>query len=105
VFALTAGDIADEARALRLVVRGFRSPPRHAGVQRSIRRHPSGAVTVAVAVRDRRAEAVLADMVEGLVQANRLAGPDAETVRARVGARLRRLGLPSPAPEAAPRVA
>lgn len=104
VFALAAEAIADEARALRLVVPGFRSPPQ-GGLLRSLRRHPSGAVTVAVAVRDRAPDAVVADMVDGLVHANRLVGADAEAVRERVATRLRRAGLPAPACEASARVA
>ena len=45
-----------------------------------VRRGP--AVTVAVALRDRPWPAVVADMVEGVVAANRLAGVRADHVRA-----------------------
>jgi hypothetical protein len=71
-----------EARALGLVVPGFRSPPRLRGVRRSIRRWPSGQATVAVVLRDRPWAAVLADVVDGVVAANGLAGPEADRVRA-----------------------
>jgi len=57
--------------------------------------HPTGSNPVAV--RGRPADAVVGDMVEGLVQANRLRGDDAEAVRGRAYARLRRAGLPVPA--------
>ena len=66
------------ARALGLTVPGFRSPPRLVGVQRSIKRWPGGA-TVAVVVRDRPWAAVQADLVEGIVAANGLHGPAADT--------------------------
>ena len=59
------------ARALGLVVPGFRSPPRLVGVQRSIKRWHGGA-TVAVVVRGRPWPAVQADLIEGVVAANGL---------------------------------
>jgi hypothetical protein len=74
-------DLARTARALGLTVPGFRSPPRLGGVQRSIKRWPGGA-TVAVVVRGRPWPAVQADLVEGIVAANELAGPPADRARA-----------------------
>ena len=68
-FARAVQALAQAARALGLVVPGFRSPPRLVGVQRSIKRWPGGA-TVAVVVRDRPWPAVQADLVEGVVAAN-----------------------------------
>ena len=68
------------ARAEGLAVPGFRSPPRLRGVQRSIKRWPGGAM-VAVVVRGRPWPAVLADLVEGVVAANGLQGPAADSVR------------------------
>lgn len=59
----------------------FRSPPRLDGAVRTIRRYPDGHVTVAVRLRGRRPRAVQADMVEGVVAANRLRG--AAAVRCR----------------------
>ena len=52
-------------------VPGFRSPPRLPGVDRSIRRRPDGAAVVAVRVHGRSIEAVVTDMVEGVLAANR----------------------------------
>jgi len=63
-----------------LHVPGFRSPPRLAGASRTIRRRPGGGV-VAVRVQGRPWVAVLADMVEGVVVANRLQGPAADRAR------------------------
>ena len=50
------------------------------GVQRTLRRHPQGAV-VAVQVRGRPWAAVVADMIEGVVVANRLQPPAADRLR------------------------
>ncbi|HET6951162.1 MAG TPA: hypothetical protein VFI47_12350 [Acidimicrobiales bacterium] len=80
-FARIARALAEAARAQGLRAPTFRSPPRLPGVSRSIvRRGP--VVTVAVALRDRPWPAVMADMVEGVVAANRLAGVRADRVRA-----------------------
>jgi hypothetical protein len=80
-FARLARSLAEAARAQGLRAPTFRSPPRLAGVTRSIvRRGP--AVTVAVALRDRPWPAVVADMVEGVVAANRLAAVRADRARA-----------------------
>ncbi len=59
---------------------GFRCPPRVVGVQRTLRRHASGAV-VAVQVRGRPWGAVVADMIEGVVVANWLVPPEADRLR------------------------
>ncbi|MGE3620612.1 MAG: hypothetical protein AB7L84_09130 [Acidimicrobiia bacterium] len=75
-------------RRLGLSMPGFRSPPRVAGALRTIRRHRGGGATVAVALRDRPWAAVLADLVEGVVVANRLAGLRADGVRAELWAAL-----------------
>jgi hypothetical protein len=69
------------ARARGLVVPGFRSPPRLAGAERTMRRWPGGRVSVAVALRERPFAAVVADMVEGVIVANRLDGTEATRVR------------------------
>jgi hypothetical protein len=79
--------IGAAARAEGLTVPGFRSPPRLLGVHRSIRRWPGGAM-VAVVVRDRPWPAVLADLVEGVVAANRLQGPEADRARTALWAAL-----------------
>ena len=79
-FAHAARTIAEVTRARGLEVPGFRSPPGIDGAQRSLRRRAGGA-TVAVRLRQRPWVAVLADMVEGVVVANRLRGSAADDVR------------------------
>jgi hypothetical protein len=82
-FARLARSLGEAARAQGLRAPSFRSPPRLPGVSRSIvRRGPGVTVTVAVALRDRPWAAVVADMVEGVVAANRLAGVGADRTRA-----------------------
>lgn len=80
-FARLARSLAEAARAQGLRAPTFRSPPRIPDVSRSIvRRGP--AVMVSVALRDRPWPAVVADMVEGVVVANRLTAVRADHVRA-----------------------
>ncbi len=81
-FAAAARGLAAACRSRDLVVPAFRSPPRLPGRARSIRRRPDGTAVVAVAVRDRPFAAVAADMVEGVLVANHLAGPTAGALRA-----------------------
>lgn len=83
-FAATARLLGDEARRAGLAAPGFRSPPRMAGADRTIRRFADGATLVAVRVKGRRPEAFERDMVEGVVVANRLRGAEAETWRRRL---------------------
>ena len=83
-FAAAARSLAREARAMGLEVPGFRSPPRVPGVDRSVRRRPGAPPAVAVRFRGRDAHVVVADMVEGVVVANRLSGPAADNVRVRL---------------------
>jgi hypothetical protein len=52
-----------------------------AGANRTIRRYPGGAV-VSVRLRGRPFEAATADMVDGVLAANRVAEPDASRLRA-----------------------
>ncbi len=81
-FAGAVRALSRAARALDLAVPGFRSPPRLPGVDRTLRRRADGSVSVAVRLRGRPWPAVLADLVEGVVAANRLDGVDADRVRA-----------------------
>jgi hypothetical protein len=81
-FASAAKILARETRRLGLRSPGFRCPPKLDGVDRSLRRHPGGSSTVAVRLRGRPWVAALADMVEGVIAANRLSGPSADRVRA-----------------------
>ena len=92
-FSTTSRRLADEARRGGLpVVPGFRSPPRPGGATRTIRRLPEQQAIVAVAVRGRGRPEVLDDLVEGVIVANRLIGPDADRWRARLAAAA---GLPA----------
>jgi hypothetical protein len=86
-FSAAARGVADEARRGGLpVVPGFRSPPRRPGVSRAIRRLPGLEAIVAIEVHGRSRDDVLVDLVEGVVVANRLIGPDAARWRARLRA-------------------
>ena len=79
-FAAAARAITREARRRGLVGPSFRCPPRLVGVDRSIRRRPDGAV-VSIRLHDRPRSAVLADMIEGVIVANRLRPPQADRLR------------------------
>ncbi len=81
-FAVLARRLADEARRLGLVPPAFRSPPGVDGPRRAVRRHRGRGATVVVRRRGRLAASVAADMVEGVVVANRLSGPRARACRA-----------------------
>lgn len=69
-FASAGRMLADRARDLGISAPTFRSPPRLAGVRRSVTRHGDRSVTVAVVVRDRPPAAVVADMIDGIVLAS-----------------------------------
>jgi hypothetical protein len=79
-FAAAARTLSREARLRGLIGPSFRCPPRLVGVDRSIRRRPSGAV-VSIRLRGRPRGAVIADMIEGVVVANGLRPPVADRVR------------------------
>jgi hypothetical protein len=79
-FAAAARNLTREARRRGLVGPSFRCPPRLVGVDRTIRRHDDGAI-VSVRLRGRPWAAVLADMIEGVVVANRLQPPHADRLR------------------------
>lgn len=85
-FARAAQIVGDVARREGLVTPSFRSPPRVDGRDRTLRRRADGSVVVAVRLGGRPFVAVLADMVEGTVAANRLPGPRAEALRRRLWA-------------------
>jgi hypothetical protein len=80
-FAETARLLGDATRRAGLVVPSFRSPPRVLGRDRTIRRRADGSVSVAVALGGRPFVAVVADMIEGTVAANRLPAGEADRVR------------------------
>ncbi len=82
-FTVAARVVAAEARRMGLAVPGFRSPPRLPGATRTIRRSASGAM-VAVVARGRPLADVVADLIEGVVVANTLAGQAAVRCRRRL---------------------
>jgi hypothetical protein len=84
-FSAVARLLADEARRRGLDAPGFRSPPRLPGAPRTIRRLSAGSV-VAIRRAGRPAEDVIADMVEGVLVANRVSGAAAEQFRAELAA-------------------
>jgi len=79
-FSQAARLLAREARQRQLVAPSFRCPPRVVGVQRTVRRHASG-VVVAVQLRERPWVAVVADMIEGVIVANRVVSPESDRLR------------------------
>ena len=80
-FAATVRTIGAVARESGLSVPGFRSPPRRPGAERTLRFAPDGTATVAVAVKGRPYEAVVADLIEGVVIVNELDGIEAARLR------------------------
>lgn len=80
-FASAARTLTREARRRGLVGPSFRCPPRLVGVDRTLRRRGDG-VIVSVRLRGRPWVAVLADMIEGVIVANRLAPPESDRLRA-----------------------
>jgi hypothetical protein len=80
-FAAVARLLGSCARARGLTPPGFRSPPRVPGAERTLHRSRSGWTTVSVRLDGRPFGAVVADMVEGVVVANRLEGAEATRVR------------------------
>jgi hypothetical protein len=83
-FAAAVRALAVESRKLGLEVPGFRSPPRLAGADRSLRWRPGATPAVAVRLAGRPFDQVAADMVEGVVVANGLSGGRAGEVRDRL---------------------
>jgi hypothetical protein len=82
-FSAVVRSVAREAREIGLAVPVFRSPPHLEGEDRTIhRRH--GDLVVAVRLRDRALCDVVADVIEGVIVANRLADPDDVSVRLRL---------------------
>ena len=81
-FARVVRALAAAARAEGLRAPSFRTPPNVQGAVRTVRHRGDGTTTVAVAVKERPWPAVLADLVEGVVVANRLRGPAADRARA-----------------------
>ena len=80
-FAHAVRTLGEATRRHRLVMPGFRSPPRLVGADRTLRRRPDGGSTVAVVLRGRPFQAVMADMIEGVIVANDLKGSEATRIR------------------------
>jgi len=80
-FASAARTLGVAARRRGLQMPGFRSPPRLAGAERTLRRRRDGSSVVAIRLRDRPWVAVLGDMIEGVIVTNRLGGADATRAR------------------------
>jgi hypothetical protein len=80
-FAVSARALASEARRRGLVAPAFRSPPGLAGADRTLRRQPGGGAVVAVRLRGRQLDAVVCDLVDGVVAANGVSGVEAERLR------------------------
>ncbi|MBO58837.1 MAG: hypothetical protein VX797_08355 [Actinomycetota bacterium] len=81
MFAETARIIGQVARKHNLAVPTFRSPPRIEEVHRSIRRGNDFSV-VSVSFNDRPYNAVISDMIEGVLVANSLDKNDSDFYRA-----------------------
>ncbi|CAN5155875.1 hypothetical protein BH20ACT3_BH20ACT3_09620 [soil metagenome] len=80
-FAATVRTLGGAARARGMRVPGFRSPPKLPGAQRTMRRGRDGGATGSVVGKGRPYQAVIADLVEGIVVANDLTGAEATRVR------------------------
>lgn len=85
-FSSAARAIADAARRMGLTVPSFRSPPAKPGVDRTLRRWSDGRCVVAVRAAGRPPEAVVNDLVAGVIAANSLAGERAEKAASRLRA-------------------
>lgn len=92
-YAAAVRSLGQAARRHGLVVPAFRSPPRLAEAERSIRWRADGGATVSIALKGRPWVAVLADMIEGVVVANGFAGPQADHTRTMLWAAVEGGGL------------
>jgi hypothetical protein len=80
-FVEIARQVSSQARSLELIAPVFRSPPRIVGVSRTVRRRPDGQAVVAVLFKSRPWPAVVADLIEGVLVVNDLAGASASRMR------------------------
>ena len=80
-FAELVRAVSAVARRRKLRVPVFRSPPRLADVDRTLRRSVDGTVVVAVRLTDRPFAAVQSDVIAGIVAANGLEGQAADRFR------------------------
>ncbi|MBA52111.1 MAG: hypothetical protein CL456_08370 [Acidimicrobiaceae bacterium] len=79
-FAIVAKTISQVVASCGLEVPGFKSPPRCGDVDRTVRRLSRGSV-VAVRIKDRPFEAVIADMIDGVVVCNDMSAERAGKLR------------------------
>ena len=98
-FAAAVRVVAEAARRRGLSVPVFRSPPGLPELDRSLRRTASGTV-VAIRLGDRPVASIQADVVDGVVVANRLSGREASGFRRAAWAALGGSGAPRPPREA-----
>ena len=89
-FAETVRRLNEAAAAAGMQAPSFASPPRIPSVDRSIRRLANGGVMVRVRRGKRAADAVVQDMIAGVVVANRLSGSEAEDAARKLAACLNR---------------
>lgn len=80
-FAAAVRQLGIAARRQQLVPPGFRSPPRVAGADRTVRWRADGSAVVAVRLRGRPWPAVVGDMIEGVLVANGVTGTAADRTR------------------------
>jgi hypothetical protein len=80
-FGESAQELARIARLRGLVVPAFRSPPRRDRLTRSIRWGHDGTATVAIRVVGRPVASIQRDLIEGLLEANRLEGSARDAAR------------------------
>ena len=79
-FSIVAKAFGQLAAQAGFVAPGFRSPPSSRQTDRAIRKHGSGSV-VAVRIKDRPFEAVIADMIDGVIVCNELSSPRSGELR------------------------
>lgn len=81
-FTAAARALAHATAEVGLAVPGFRSPPRIVGVNRTLKRAPSGeGGVVAVRLSGRPFTAAIGDMIEGVIVLNNLDATAADQVR------------------------
>lgn len=89
-FAHTVRRLKEAATAAGMRAPSFVSPPRLATADRTIRWLENGGAMVAVRRGRRAADAVVRDMIDGVVVANRLSGSEAEDAARKLAACLNR---------------
>jgi hypothetical protein len=80
-FSALARNVSATADACGLKAPGFRTPSQIPDRTRSVRRLPGGSGIVSVTTRNRTADAIITDMVDGIITVNGLKGGIAASVR------------------------